>query len=253
MYTVERTALVTGAARGIGLATARLLLSRGCRVVAIDRENVDAGFVARENPAARERVRTVTLNVTDGHAITALRTQIESDWGPVGILVNNAGISPKNTLDKSNGILDITPEEWALVLDVNLTAVLRLCQTFLPGMIGQGWGRIVNLSSMAGRTKSVATGGSYMASKAAVLGITRAIAGEMGPHGITANAVAPGRIMTEMAALAGPEVNGRHAESTPVRRLGTVEEVAAAIAYLASEEAGFVNGTVIDINGGFYM
>jgi 3-oxoacyl-[acyl-carrier protein] reductase len=128
-----------------------------------------------------------------------------------------------------------------------------LSQAFIPGMQKLKWGRIVNVSSLAGRSKSLVAGGSYMASKAGVLGLTRAIAAEMGPFGITANSVAPGRILTEMAMQAGEEVNRRYAEQIPVRRLGTIDEVAAAILYLASEEAGFVNGALIDINGGFYM
>jgi 3-oxoacyl-[acyl-carrier protein] reductase len=131
--------------------------------------------------------------------------------------------------------------------------VLKLSQAFIPGMQKLKWGRIVNVSSLAGRSKSLVAGGSYMASKAGVLGLTRAIAAEMGPFGITANSVAPGRILTEMAMQAGEEVNRRYAEQIPVRRLGTIDEVAAAILYLASEEAGFVNGALIDINGGFYM
>ncbi|SPU49108.1 acetoacetyl-CoA reductase [Bordetella trematum] len=174
-------------------------------------------------------------------------------WGPVSVLINNAGVSPKLADGSSAGILQISPQEWAQVLEVNLTAVLRLCQLVLPGMCEQGFGRIVNVASLAGRTKSLVAGGSYMASKAGLIGLTRAIATEMGPRGVTANAVAPGRILTEMAQQAGLEVNQRYAAQIPVRRLGTPEEVAAAMVFLAAEEAGFINGAILDINGGFYM
>lgn len=130
---------------------------------------------------------------------------------------------------------------------------MRLCQLFLPAMRDQGYGRIVNVASLAGRARSIVAGPSYMASKAGVIGLTRAIASEMGPYGITANCVAPGRILTEMAQQAGPEVNQRYAEQIPVRRLGTPEEVGTSIAFLCGPDAGFVNGAIIDINGGFYM
>jgi 3-oxoacyl-[acyl-carrier protein] reductase len=116
-----------------------------------------------------------------------------------------------------------------------------------------GFGRIVNISSLAGRTKSVVAGASYMAAKAAVLSVTRSIALEMGPFGITANSVAPGRILTEMAQQSGPEVNRRYAEQIPVRRLGTPEEVGETVAFLCGENVGFINGAILDINGGFFM
>jgi 3-oxoacyl-[acyl-carrier protein] reductase len=247
----RRVALVTGASRGIGQATARQLLQKGHCVVALDRSATDPASILDGAPA--ERLMTVALDVTDTAGLTTLQAEIVRRWGPVQILVNNAGVSPKKPNGASAGILEIDPDEWDFVLRVNLTAVLRLCQIFLPGMQSEGWGRIVNISSLAGRTKSLVAGGSYMAAKAGILGLTRAIASEMGPSGITANAVAPGRILTEMAKQAGPEVNRRYAEQIPVRRLGTIDEVAAAILFLASEEAGFINGAVLDINGGFYM
>lgn len=245
----SKIALVTGAARGIGLAAAQGFLKRGYRVVAADRMAADSRSYAEYGGA----VRVERLDVTDSAAIASLRTRIEDEWGTVSVLVNNAGISPKKSDGASCGILEIEDAEWDKVIAVNLTAVLRMSQAFLPGMQRIQWGRIVNVSSLAGRAKSLVAGGSYMASKAGVLGLTRAIAAEMGPLGITANAVAPGRILTEMAMQAGEEVNRRYAEQIPVRRLGTADEVAAAILYLAAEDAGFVNGALIDINGGFYM
>jgi 3-oxoacyl-[acyl-carrier protein] reductase len=247
----NRIAFVTGAARGIGLAAAQGFARKGYRVVAVDRDLPDAASVAGDSPA--RNVRAECVDVTDASAIVALRDSVQREWGAATVLVNNAGVSPKLANGSSAGILEITDEELALVMAVNLTAVLKLSQAFLPGMQQARWGRIVNISSLAGRSKSVVAGGSYMASKAAVIGLTRAIAMEMGPFGITANCVAPGRILTKMAQQAGEEVNRRYAEQIPVRRLGSVEEVAAAILYLASAEAGFVNGAVIDVNGGFFM
>jgi 3-oxoacyl-[acyl-carrier protein] reductase len=248
--TPSRVALVTGAARGIGLATAVALLERGHRVVISDVTNVDLHQVPS---ALRDRARAAALDVANPANVAEILAWTEKELGSIGILVNNAGLSLKNAEGKSRGILEVSEDEWARMFAVNVTAIMRLCQRVLPGMRQARWGRIVNVSSLAGRTKSIVAGPTYMASKAAVLGLTRAIASEMGPDGITANCVAPGRILTEMAMQAGEEVNARYAAQIPVRRTGTPEEVADAIAYLAGEQAGFVNGAVIDINGGFYM
>ncbi|MGE8688156.1 MAG: 3-oxoacyl-ACP reductase [Achromobacter sp.] len=245
----SKVALVTGAGRGIGLELARQMLAKGYRVLAVSREGVDAQKLG--GPCAR--LRAECADVTDHAAMQALVDSVREAWGPVSVLMNNAGISPKQANGNSSGILDITPAEWDQVLHVNLTSVLRLCQMVLPAMREQGWGRIVNVSSLAGRAKSLVAGGSYMASKAGVLGLTRAIAAEMGPFGITANAVTPGRILTEMAQQAAPSVNENYAAQIPARRLGTPEEVAAAMVFLAAEESGFINGAILDINGGFYM
>jgi 3-oxoacyl-[acyl-carrier protein] reductase len=194
-----------------------------------------------------------TLDVTDDSGIASLYQTISTTLGKVSVLVNNAGISPKQPDGKSSGILQLDPKEWAKVIEVNLTSVMRMCQTFIPDMQALKYGRIVSISSLAGRSKSVVAGPSYMASKAGVLGLTRAIATEMGPFGITANCVAPGRILTEMALQAGEEVNRRYAEQIPVKRIGTPAEVGQAVAFLCAESSGFINGATIDINGGFFM
>lgn len=246
----QRVALVTGAAQGIGLATAVALLGRGHKVVLSDVKEVDSAKVPKE---LRDRALAVHLDVADVGNIADVLAQTERHFGSIGILVNNAGLSLKDAEGKSRGILQVTDDEWTRMFAVNVTAILRLCQGVIPGMRQARWGRIVNVSSLAGRTKSAVAGPTYMATKSAVLGLTRAIASEMGPDGITANCVAPGRILTQMAMQAGEEVNARYAEQIPVRRIGTPEEVADAIVYLAGEQAGFVNGAVIDINGGFYM
>lgn len=244
-------ALVTGAASGIGKAIAQALLRGDCRVVAVDRQ--PTAWASACSSATGERLYAVVADITDHAAMRGLKDEVERRWGPVSILVNNAAISPKQANGYSAGIIEITQTEWNTVFQVNLTAALVLCQEFLPGMRRQGWGRIINITSLAGRTKSISAGASYMASKSGLIGLTRAIAAEMGPFGITANCVAPGRIVTEMSMTAGAEANAKIAEQVPVRRLGRSEEVAEAVVYLAGERAGYVNGAVIDINGGMFM
>jgi 3-oxoacyl-[acyl-carrier protein] reductase len=247
----RRVALVTGARRGIGLATSRALLAAGNHVVMVDRNAFAPDALI--SPEHLAQVTAAKADVTDLSSFRALKERVEARLGSVSILVNNAGVSPKRPDGKSAGILELDESEWAQVISINLTSVMLLCQLFLPAMKEGGFGRIVNVASLAGRTKSLVAGPSYMASKAGVMGLTRAIASEMGPFGITANCVAPGRILTEMAMQAGPEVNQRYAEQIPVRRLGTPEEVGESIAFLCGANAGFINGAVIDINGGFYM
>lgn len=245
----QRIALVTGAAKGIGLATSQKLIAAGCKVVMVDRLPIDLGKLGMSS----ENALAFSGDVSDAAFLLRLKEQIDARLGTVSILVNNAGISPKRSDGRSSGILEVTIDEWSKVLTINLTTVMQLSQLFLPGMQAQKFGRIVSLSSLAGRSKSIVAGPSYMASKAGVLGLMRAIASEMGPYGITANCVAPGRILTDMAMQAGEEVNRRYAEQIPVRRLGTADEVADAIAFLCAESSGFINGATIDINGGFFM
>lgn len=249
--TNKRIAVVTGARQGIGLETSKALLQDGHFVVMMDRHSFDAPALV--GPAHAGNVLAQTVDVTDDDAVERVKKTIHEKLGQVSVLVNNAGISPKQPDGRSSGILQVDPKEWAAVLNVNLTAVMRLCQIFIPDMQALRYGRIVNISSLAGRSKSVVAGPSYMASKAGVLGLTRAIASEMGPFGITANCVAPGRILTEMAMQAGEEVNRHYAEQIPVKRIGTPEEVGKAVAFLCAESSGFINGATIDVNGGFFM
>jgi 3-oxoacyl-[acyl-carrier protein] reductase len=246
----RRVALVTGASRGIGLAASRALLARGHRVLMVDRLGVDLENIDTPH---RPFAISFAFDVCDTEQVKSALAHAKETVGPIDIIINNAGISPKKPSGRSSGILEITSDEWERTFAVNVTAVMALCQFVLPEMQKAGWGRIVNLTSMAGRTNSRVAGPTYMASKAALIGLTRGIASEMGRHGITANCIAPGRILTEMAMQAGDEVNAQYAAQIPVGRLGTAEEVGASVAYLCSEEAGFVNGAIIDINGGFFM
>lgn len=244
-------AMVTGAGRGIGLATSRLLLQNGYRVVMLDRESIDLRGVNLADH--QDSILCFQADVTDMSAIRTLDTVVKRRWGTVQILVNNAGVSIKQPDGKASTVVSMTDEEWDTVLAVNLTAVARLCRLFLPGMCEMGFGRIVNVASLAGRTRSRVAGPAYVASKSAVIGLTRSIAGDFGRFGVTANCVAPGRIISDMSGPADTPINQAYLQQIPSARFGTVDEVAASIGYLVSDSAGFINGAVIDINGGAYM
>jgi 3-oxoacyl-[acyl-carrier protein] reductase len=207
----SRIALVTGAANGIGPAGSQALLRAGHRVVMVDEVAFDPRTLVA--PERLAQVQAASFDVTDTAAARELDERLMQTWGPVSILVNNAGISPKLPSGLSAGLLEITCAEWNRVLDVNLSAAMRLCQVFVRRMKASSWGRIVNVSSLAGRARPAFAGASYSASKAALIGLTCAIASEFGAAGITANRVAPGRIQTRMAAQAAKSRTG----ATPSR------------------------------------
>ena len=241
---------MTGAAAGIGLATVRQLLAKGCVVVMADRDaDALASAVAGLDP---DSLVTIAIDVVSEHAAAEIDRVVRTRFEPVSVLVNNAGIAPKHQ-GKPADVLEVSLAEWELVLAVNLTAPLRICKQFLPPMIERGWGRIINLSSLAGRTTAQTNGAAYMTSKAGILGLTRHMAAIYGRFGITSNAVAPGRVRTALAEAAGKQAEINYAQRAPVGRIGRPDEVAAAIAFLASADAGFVNGAVIDVNGGIAM
>lgn len=246
----NRTALVTGAAQGLGLASAQALLQAGNRVVVTDLRDVTLGLFPEEY---WNRVMTAELDVTDRAQAAEVFARVKKEWGPVGILVNNAGVAFKLPDKTSAMATTVSDEEWERTIVVNLTSVLTLTQVAVPQMREIGWGRVINMASLAGRTRSRVSGAAYSSTKAGIIGVTRVMANDLGPIGITANCVAPGRILTPMAMLGGPEVNAAYAEQIPVRRLGTMEEVGAVVAFLASEITGFINGAIIDVNGGYFM
>ncbi len=244
-------AIITGGAQGLGLSIGRGLAMAGFRVALIDR-NVASLRSAQESFLA-EHVFTVAVDLRDINAPQAIDEAVRAHWGAASVLVNNAGVASPKRNGKTAGILQLTAEEWDDVIDVNLSASFRMSRQFLPAMVEHGWGRVINIASLAGRSRSIIAGACYMAAKAGLIGLTRSIASEFGPSGVTANCVAPGLIDTPMAAARSKEANDEVIKQIPVRRMGKPNEVAAAVCYLASEEAGFVNGAVIDINGGVFM
>lgn len=249
MHAQNRIAIVTGAGKGLGFACAKALLDAGNIVVAVD-----------VMPPSRElfpegqhgRIMPVTLDVTDDKGVAELLDMVHRNKGPVGILVNNAGISPKKADGLSRSLMEVDITEMGQVMQVNLFSILRLCQLVADHMKSLNWGRIVNMTSMGARRRGI-TGPSYTCSKSALIGLNRILAAELGPLGVTSNCVAPGRILTDMVVQAGDAVNKTFADQTPLRRLGKPEEVASVVAFLCSEGASFVNGAIIDVNGGIFM
>ena len=236
-----RVAIVTGAGRGIGAAIAAELAARGARVAALEAD-----------PVLAQEAGAILCDVADRTAVDAACARVEAEFGPVDILVNNAGISPKHD-GRAAPVQEMEPAEWDRVLAVNLTGAWNLIRRLTPGMVARRRGWIVNQSSIAGKAYTSIVACHYAATKAALIGLTRHLAGELGPHGITVNAIAPGRIATPMVAVAGGATNAAVVAETPLRRLGTPEEVARAVCFLTGPDAEFVTGQTLDVAGGWMM
>lgn len=247
-----RTVIVTGAARGIGLAITQRFLQEEAQVVLCDTHEAGLQDVVRGMKPHSESVLPVVADISRDEDVRQLLDRTHQRFGPVSILVNNAGISPKHAGVKAP-VAKMDMDEWRKVLDINLTGAFRCTQACLPDMRAGGWGRIVNIASQAGRTRSDIAGAHYAASKAGMMALARTVACEDGAAGITANSVAPGRIDTPMAQVAGAAINAEYLKRIPVGRLGTPDDVAAAVAFLASDEAGFITGVTLDVNGGSFM
>jgi NAD(P)-dependent dehydrogenase (short-subunit alcohol dehydrogenase family) len=240
-----RVAIVTGAARGLGRAAAERLYERGASVAVNTRDRARADALCE---ALGERAFAVPADITAALAPGDIVARTLERFGRVDILVNNAALA------LSTRFGDLTAEEWRNALEVNMTAPFLLTKAVLPAMKSQHYGRIVNVSSSAGRTVSTLGGAHYTASKAGLLGLTRAAAKELGKFGITVNAVCPGMIDTELThEHSTPELRERLAASYPVPRLGTALEVADLICFAASENSGYITGASLDINGGDLM
>jgi len=237
-----KVAIVTGAGQGMGKAIALLLASKGIKVVIADINEVVANKVADEIDGLG-----VKVDVTKEDEVENMVKATLEKYGSIDILVNNAGIL------RPTRINDITKTEWDLVLDVNLNGTFLCTKAVLKTMKKNSYGRIINMSSSAGRSVSTLGGAHYTAAKAGVLGFTRAVAKEMAPFGITVNSVCPGLIDTEMVRSdCSTEQIKKYEDSFPIPRLGTPEEVAALVLFLISD-ATYITGAAIDINGGDLM
>jgi 3-oxoacyl-[acyl-carrier protein] reductase len=243
---------ITGAAGGIGKATCSLLVRNGGHLVVSDADESKLLKLCAELKSDETQILPILLDVTNQEEVRLAGEKIEQTFGRLDVLVNGAGISPKGPNGRVR-VDEMDPEQWRRVLDINLNGSFYCSQIAVKLMKKQGKGHIVNISSSAGRTYSGITGAHYAASKAALISLTRQLAGEVGPDGIYVNAVAPGRIDTPMIWDVSVEVNQQAVNNTPLRRLGTPEEVAKAILFLLSDQSSFITGAVIDVNGGRFM
>jgi 3-oxoacyl-[acyl-carrier protein] reductase len=238
-----KIAVITGAASGIGKATALRFLEEGASVAVWDMDTVRMEALRSSWAYPDHQLRFYTVNTTDIKAVEEAARQVQSDFGTVHILVNNAGITRDASLKK------MTPELWQQVIDVNLSGVFYCTKAILPMMEAQNWGRILNAASVVGLYGNFGQT-NYAATKAGIIGMTKVWAKELGRKGITSNAVAPGFIHTEMMDTIPEKILDDLRSKTPIPRLGTPEEIAAAYVFLASDEAAFINGATLSVDGG---
>lgn len=241
-----KIALVTGATRGIGKAIALQLASQGATVIGTATSESGAEQIKVSLAEVGNAGTGIVLDVSSAESIAAAIALINEQFGAPTILVNNAGIT------RDNIMLRMKEEEWDAVINTNLSSIYRVSKAVLRGMTKARWGRIINISSVVGRMGNAGQA-NYAAAKAGVEGFSRSLAREVGSRGITVNSVAPGFIDTDMTKELSDEHKAMMLSQVPVQRLGQPEEISAAVAYLASEAAGYVTGETLHVNGGMYM
>jgi 3-oxoacyl-[acyl-carrier protein] reductase len=242
----NRVAFVTGASRGIGRAISLTLCRAGFDIVVASPEIEKNEEVAAEIRACSGEAMTVNLDVTSPDSVKEAFAKALQDKGRIDVLVNNAGIA------RDGLAVRMKKSDWDLVLNINLNGAFSCVQQVLPGMMRNRWGRIINISSVVGQAGSAGQA-NYAASKAGLIGLTKALAQEMASRGITVNAIAPGYIATDMTAVLPDDVQAKILASVPLGRMGKPEDIAGAVKFLASEDASYITGQVLAVNGGMYM
>src|SRR5579863_7298534 len=242
----NRVALVTGASRGIGKACAIALAEAGARVALGSRHTGKLEEVAAGIRSNGREAYVVELDMEFDDSIKTAFALTAKEFGPIGILVNNAGIT------RDGLALRMKKDDWNAVLETNLTGSFRAIQQVLLGMMRDRWGRVINITSVVGQAGNAGQA-NYAASKAGLIGLTKSLAQEMASRNVTVNAIAPGFIDTDMTASLAPEWKEKLLAAIPLGRLGKPEDVAAAVRFLASEEASYITGHVLNVNGGMYM
>lgn len=238
--------MVTGASRGIGRACAVTLAEAGFKLAIAARSVDKLEELATELRAKGTEVFVVALDLASPESIKEAFAKVAKEFGPVSVLVNNAGIT------KDGLAMRMKKDDWDSVINTNLTGAFLCSQQVLSGMMKERWGRIINISSVVGETGNAGQT-NYVASKAGLIGLTKALAKEIASRNITVNAVAPGFIATDMTEGLGEDLKAKLLEQIPIKRLGTVDDIAAAVRFLSSDEASYITGHVLDVNGGMYM
>lgn len=242
----EKVALVTGASRGIGAAIAEQLGKAGATVIGTATSAAGAEKISARFAELGIRGAGKVLNVTDAESVATLLKDVGDEFGAPAILVNNAGIT------KDNLLMRMSDEEWFDVINTNLSAIYRLSKGVLRGMMKARWGRIINISSVVGAMGNPGQS-NYAATKAGVAGFARSLAAEVGSRNITVNTVAPGFIDTDMTKVLPEEQKQQLLSRIPLGRLGSPEEIASVVVFLASDAGGYISGETIHVNGGMYM
>ena len=243
---MSQICLVTGASRGIGKAIALELATQGHTVIGTGTSPASAENVTTDLRVARAQGRGAVLDVNDLQQIESVVNEITDEFGPISVLVNNAGVTEDNLL------MRMKPSQWEKTLNTNLAAVFALTKLCLKGMTKARYGRIINLSSVVGATGNAGQT-NYAASKAGLIGFTKSLALEIASRGITVNAVAPGFIDTDMTSALAEEQRSKLLEAIPLARLGRAEDISKAVAFLVSDDASYITGQVLHVNGGMHM
>ncbi len=243
----DRVAVVTGGARGIGKAIALSFFREGTKVAIIDSDKERLETFKKEMGKEKKEITVIPCDITKSGDVKKMVDQVRKEFGRIDILVNNAGIIRRGTIET------VTEEDWDRVIEVNLKGTFNCCRAVVETMKSQGYGKIVNVSSIAGKMGDITSAPGYGPSKAGIDALTKTLARQLAPYGINVNAVSPHAIETEMSAQWSEEKRKEIVASIPLGRLGRPQDVAEAVLFLASEEASFITGEILDVNGGALM